>query len=78
MKFTIYGSGCSKCQQLSANAEEAANSLGVSYELEKVTDVKDIIAADIMRTPALSVDGEIVSEGKVASVEDLKKLLGQL
>ena len=76
MKFTIYGSGCAKCKQLTANAEEAAQALGLDYEVEKVTDVNDIIDAGIMRTPALAVDGVIAVEGKVASADDIKKLLG--
>jgi len=76
MKFTIYGSGCAKCKQLTANAEEAARALGLDYEVEKVTDVNDIIDAGIMRTPALAVGGEIAVEGKVASADDIKKLLG--
>lgn len=75
MKFIIYGSGCSKCQQLTANAEEAAKALNIQYEVEKVTDVNHIITAGIMRTPALSINDEIVCEGKVASVEEIKKLL---
>jgi small redox-active disulfide protein 2 len=76
MKFTIYGSGCAKCKQLTTNAEEAAKALGLDYDVEKVTDVNDIIDAGIMRTPALAVDGEITVEGKVASADDIKKLLG--
>ncbi len=75
MKFIIYGSGCSKCQQLSANAEEAAKALNINYEVEKVTDVNRIITAGIMHTPALSVNDEIVSEGKVISMDDIKKYL---
>ncbi|WP_417519017.1 thioredoxin family protein [Marinobacter sp.] len=76
MKMTIYGSGCAKCKQLTANAEEAANELGLSYEVEKVTDVNDIIDAGIMRTPALALNDQIVVEGKVASPADIKKHLG--
>lgn len=76
MKFTIYGSGCAKCKQLTTNAEEAAKALGLDYKVEKVTDVNDIIDAGVMRTPALAVDGEIAVEGKVASADDIKKLLG--
>jgi small redox-active disulfide protein 2 len=75
MKFIIYGSGCNKCQQLSANAEEAARALNIAYELEKVTDVNNIITAGIMHTPALAVDDDIVSEGKVASADEIKKYL---
>ncbi|MBV1790261.1 TM0996/MTH895 family glutaredoxin-like protein [Marinobacterium sp. D7] len=76
MKFTIYGSGCSKCKQLTANAEEAARAMGLEYEVEKVTDVSAIIEAGIMRTPALAVDDEILVEGKVAASEEIKALLG--
>lgn len=76
MKLTIYGSGCAKCQQLSANAEAAATALGLPYAVEKVTDTNAIIDAGILRTPALAIDGEIVSEGKVASADDIKSLLG--
>ncbi len=75
MKFTIYGSGCAKCAQLTTHAEEAANAQGLEYEIEKVTDTNAIIDAGIMRTPALAIDGEIVIEGKVASAEDIQKLL---
>ncbi|AWI74012.1 redox-active disulfide protein 2 [Parazoarcus communis] len=75
MKFTIYGSGCAKCKQLAANAEEAANAKGLEYEVEKVTDTNAIIDAGIMRTPALAIDGEIVIEGKVATAAEVQQLL---
>lgn len=76
MKFTIYGSGCAKCNQLTANVEEAAKAKGLDYEVEKITDTSAIIDAGIMRTPALAVDDEIVLEGKVASTKELERLLG--
>lgn len=76
MKLTVYGSGCAKCQQLSANAEAAARRLGLEFEVEKVTDVNAIIVAGVMRTPALAVDEEIVVEGKVPSSDELEQLLG--
>lgn len=75
MKFTIYGSGCAKCAQLTANAEEAAQAKGLEYEIEKVTDTNAIIAAGIMRTPALAIDDNIVIEDKVAKAQDIEKLL---
>jgi len=75
MKLVIYGSGCSKCQQLTANAELAAKALDLDYEVEKITDTNLIIDAGIMRTPALAIDGDIIIEGKVAGVDDIKKLL---
>ena len=76
MKLTIYGSGCAKCKQLTANAETAAQLLGINYEVEKVTDTNAIIDAGVMRTPALAIDGDIVVEGKVSSSEEIQSLLG--
>lgn len=76
MKLQIYGSGCAKCQQLTANAETAARRLGLEYEVEKITDVNAIIDAGVMRTPALAVDGNIVVEGKVPGSNELEQLFG--
>ncbi|HAA44396.1 MAG: small redox-active disulfide protein 2 [Halomonas sp. 54_146] len=75
MKLKIYGSGCKKCQQLTANAQEAAEALGLTVDIEKVTDVNAIIDEGVMRTPALGVDDNIVIEDKVASAEEIKQLL---
>lgn len=73
MKLKIYGSGCTKCNLLSQHAETAAKELGIDYELEKVTDMNQIIDAGVMRTPAMAVDDEIVVEGKVPSASELKR-----
>lgn len=51
------------------------SSLGVSYEVEKITDMNEIISAGVMRTPALAVDGKIIVEGKVLAKDDIQKLL---
>jgi small redox-active disulfide protein 2 len=75
MNLKIYGSGCAKCNQLTANVEAAAQILGISYELEKVTDINNIIDAGVIRTPALAVDDEIVIEGKVPNADEIKQLL---
>ena len=75
MKFQILGSGCAKCKALGQHAETAAQALGLEYELEKVTDMNAIIDAGVTRTPALAVNGEIKSTGKVLSVEEIKTLL---
>ncbi|MCB1694838.1 MAG: TM0996/MTH895 family glutaredoxin-like protein [Pseudomonadales bacterium] len=75
MKFTIYGSGCAKCQKLTANAEAAALALGLDYDIEKVTDVNGIVDAGVMHTPALAVNGEVVVEGKIPGPDEIKRLL---
>lgn len=75
MILKIYGSGCSKCKNLTANAEAAARALDISYTVEKVTDMNAIIDAGVMQTPALEIDDEIVVEGKVLSTDEIKTLL---
>jgi small redox-active disulfide protein 2 len=75
MKLQILGTGCDKCRKLTENAAAAAEELGVPYELEKVKDIAQIMAFGVMMTPALAVDGKIVSSGKVPTVDELKKLL---
>jgi small redox-active disulfide protein 2 len=55
--------------------EKAAQTLGLPYELEKVTDLKQIMAFGVMTTPALVVDGKVKVSGKVPSVDEIKKLL---
>ena len=75
MKFQVLGSGCAKCKALGQHAEAAAQALGLEYELEKVTDMNSIIDAGVTRTPALAVNAEIKSTGKVLSVDEIKTLL---
>ena len=75
MKIQILGSGCAKCRQLTAVAEQAAQDLGIQYELEKITDVKRYPEFGVMFTPALVVDGVVRSSGKVLSLEEARKLL---
>ena len=76
MKLQILGTGCAKCNALTQATEQAAQTLGVPYELEKVTDLNRIMSFGVMMTPALVVDGKVKVSGKVPSVDDLKKLLG--
>ena len=75
MKIQILGSGCAKCRQLTAVAEQAAQDLGLEYELEKVTDIKRYADFGIMFTPALVVDGTVKLSGRVPSLDEAKKLL---
>ena len=74
-KIQILGTGCAKCQKLSAVADEAAKALGLTYEIEKVTEIDRILGFGVMFTPALVVDGVVKIAGKVPSLEDTKKLL---
>jgi small redox-active disulfide protein 2 len=74
-KIQILGTGCPKCTKLAENAKAAALAAGVEYELEKVTDINEIMKFGVMMTPALAIDGEVKVVGKVASVEELKKII---
>ena len=75
MKVQILGTGCPKCRKLAENAEAAAKALGLDYELEKVTDINEIMAFGVMMTPALAVDGQVRVSGKVPGVEEIKGML---
>ena len=74
-KVQILGTGCPKCKKLAENAEIAAKALGIEYEIEKVTDINEIMKFGVMMTPALAVDGEVKFVGKVPSPDEIKGLL---
>ncbi|MCW5965886.1 MAG: TM0996/MTH895 family glutaredoxin-like protein [Bryobacterales bacterium] len=75
MKIQILGTGCAKCRQLTENAEKAAQELNLDYQLEKITDINQIMSFGVMMTPALAVDGAVKLTGKVATVAEVKTLL---
>jgi len=76
MKFIqILGPGCFKCKKLAESTEAAAKALGIEYHLEKVTDIKQIMALGVMMTPALVVDGIVKVAGKIPEPEAIKELL---
>lgn len=75
MKIQILGTGCPKCKKLVQHAEEAAKALGLDAEIEKVTQINEIMKFGVLMTPALAVDGTVKSVGKLLSVEEIKGLL---
>ena len=75
MKIQILGTGCPKCKQLAANAEQAVRELGVNAEVVKVTSIKEIMQFKVPTTPGLVVDGQVKSAGKVLSPDEIKKHL---
>ncbi len=74
-KIQVLGTGCPKCKKLAQNAEIAAKALGIEYEIEKVTDINNIMSFGVMMTPALAVDGRVKIVGKVPSPEDIEKMI---
>ncbi len=74
-EIRILGTGCPKCIKLAEVAEQAAIQLGIDYELEKVTDINDIIGYGVMLTPALVVDGDVKVAGSVPSIDQIIEFL---
>ena len=74
-KIQILGTGCPKCEQLKKNAEQAVKELGIDCEIEKVTDLQEIVGFGVMITPGFAVDGDVKSASKVLSVDEIKGYL---
>jgi small redox-active disulfide protein 2 len=75
MKIEVLGPGCAKCKKLYENTQNAVKELNVQAEIAKVEEIQKIINAGVMMTPALVIDGEVKSVGKVLSVVEIKKIL---
>jgi len=71
----ILGTGCHKCKKLAENAEAAAKAMGIEYEIEKVTDINEIMKFGVMMTPALAVDGQVKVVGKVPDPDAIRDML---
>lgn len=71
----ILGSGCKKCNELEANTKAALAELGKDTTIDHVTDFGAIAAYGVMTTPALVVNGKVVSYGKVLKKDEVVKLL---
>lgn len=74
----ILGSGCAKCNQLEAATKAALEQLGMDTSIEHVKDFSKIAAYGVMSTPALVVDGKVVSSGKVLRAEEVVNILQKL
>lgn len=77
MKIEILGMGCPKCKQLTANAEAALKELNICADISKVTDIAKITEYGVMMTPALVIDGAVVSAGKLLTKDEIKKILAK-
>jgi len=71
----ILGSGCARCNQLEAATRDALKQLGMDAAIDHITDFSQIAAYGVMTTPALVVDGKVVSYGKVLKAEEVMKIL---
>ncbi|MFZ1201009.1 MAG: thioredoxin family protein [Desulfobacterales bacterium] len=77
MEIKVLGPGCPKCQQTEKVIKEVLAETGVPADVEKVTEVMKIAGYGVFGTPAVVVDGEVKSVGKIPSKEDVKSWLGK-
>jgi small redox-active disulfide protein 2 len=73
MKLEILGTGCAKCNKLEERTKETVKELGIEAEVIKVRDIKAIMTYGVMTTPALVIDGEVKSAGKIPSKDEIKQ-----
>lgn len=78
MEIKILGTGCANCVNLEKATREALAELGATASVEKVTDVADIAAYGIMRTPGLVVDEQVLLSGRVPTAAQVRELLAPL
>ncbi|AZR73188.1 redox-active disulfide protein 2 [Anoxybacter fermentans] len=75
LEIKILGSGCANCIKLANLTKEAVDELGLEANIEKVTDMQDILSYGVMRTPGLVVNGEVKASGRVPKKEEIKEIL---
>jgi small redox-active disulfide protein 2 len=75
MNIQILGTGCHKCKTLAQVTEQAVKELGITAEISKVTDLKQIMALGVMITPALAVDGVVKVSGRVPGIAEVKTMI---
>jgi len=68
----VYGPGCANCQKLYKLAQDAVDEIGANIRIEKVKDLNSMLAAGVMRTPALAFDGKVVLQGKIPTPATIK------
>lgn len=72
LKIKILGSGCANCKKLEAVARDAATTAGLEADFEKVTDMKAILAYDILSTPALVINDKVVASGRIPTKAEIQ------
>jgi len=75
MNIQILGGGCAKCQQLAENARAAIAETGLDAQIEKITDSDRIMEMGVMITPALAIDGQVKSTGRVLDKNEIARLI---
>jgi len=77
MEIKVLGPGCPRCESTKKNVEEAVTESGVDASITKVTDAMEIAGHGVFGTPAVVVDGEVKSVGKIPSKDEIKGWIGK-
>jgi small redox-active disulfide protein 2 len=77
MEIKVLGTGCAKCKKLEEMVREVVGELGVDADIVKISDLNEILEYDIMMTPGLVVNGEVVCSGRIPKKEEIRKWLQQ-
>ena len=75
MKIEILGTGCPKCKKLYENVQTAVRELGIKADIVKVEDIAKITEYNVLTIPALVVDGEVKSTGRLLGLDEIKQLI---
>jgi small redox-active disulfide protein 2 len=76
LTFKILGKGCANCKKLEAVSRQAATQAGIEAEFIKVTNMKAIMAYDLLSTPGLVINEKLVSSGRIPTVAELRQWMG--
>ena len=75
LKIEVLGPGCPKCRLLEKNVRAAVEEMGVDAEVTKISEIRDIAARRVMMTPALAVNGDVVSAGRLLTPRQVRALI---
>ena len=78
INIKVLGAGCKSCHEQYANAKAAVKAMGLTVEVEYITDMEKVMGYGVMSMPAIVVNEKVVSMGKVLKAADVEKLLNKL
>lgn len=75
MEIKVYGPGCAKCEETERLVKQVVKDMAIAATVEKVSDFKEMMTLGIMSTPAVAIDGKVVSTGHVPGRNEIKDWL---